>query len=177
MFRTFILLAAAAFLGAGCAHVGIGGITPGVTTEAELRAKLGAPGMSWNEPDGGRQLEYSGQPMGTFCHMVFIAADGKVREVRQVFTEANFALVVPGMTQDEVRRLLGRPEEIVRYHFKPDEEEWSWRIEETTEKWVYFNAYFGRDGRLLRAHKTTIYKQSGPSFSRGSKIDSSSRSA
>lgn len=176
MFRTFILLAAAAFLGAGCAHVGIGGITPGVTTEAELRAKLGAPGMSWNEPDGGRQLEYSGQPMGTFCHMVFIAPDGKVREVRQVFTEANFALVVPGMTQDEVRRLLGRPEEIVRYHFKPDEEEWSWRIEETTEKWVYFNAYFGRDGRLLRAHKTTIYKQSGPSFSRGSKIDSSSRS-
>ena len=114
--------------------------------------------------------------MGTFCHMVFIAPDGKVREVRQVFTEANFALVVPGMTQDEARRLLGRPEEIVRYHFKPDEEEWSWRIEETAESWVDFNAYFGRDGRLLRAHKTTIYKQSGPSFSRSSKIDSSSRS-
>ena len=165
MFRTFILLAAAAFLGAGCAHVGIGGITPGVTTEAELRAKLGAPGMSWNEPDGGRQLEYSSQPMGTFCHMVFIAPDGKVREVRQVFTEANFALVMTGMTQDEARRLLGRPEEIVRFHFKPDELVWSWRIEDTGEKMVHFNAYFGADGRVLRSDRTTFYKASGASLS------------
>lgn len=171
-----ILAALLLLLGAGCSHLGVGGFAPGVTTEAEVRTKLGAPGMSWAEPDGGRLLEYSGQPSGTFCHMILIGADGKVREVRQAFTEANFARVVSGLTQDEVRRLLGKPEEIVRYHFKPDEEEWSWRIEETTEKWVYFNAYFGRDGRLLRAHKTTIYKQSGPSFSRGSKIDSSARS-
>jgi hypothetical protein len=73
--------------------------------------------------------------------------------------------------------LLGKPEQVLRYHFKPDEEVWNWRIEETTEKFVYFNAYFGRDGRLLRSDRVTEYKASGPSFSRGSKIDSGTRSA
>ena len=72
MFKTIIALTAAALLGAGCGHLGMSGITPGATTETDVRAKLGAPDMSWAEPDGGRQLEYSGQPMGTFCYMVFI---------------------------------------------------------------------------------------------------------
>lgn len=164
MLRTFILLAAAALLGAGCTHLGVSGLAPGVATEADVRAKLGAPGMSWAEPDGGKLLEYSGQPNGTFCHMIAIAPDGKVREIRQAFTEANFRRVVPGLTQDEVRRLLGRPEETLRFHLKPDEEVWTWRIDETTEKFEYFNAYFGRDGRLLRSERLVVYKASGPSF-------------
>jgi hypothetical protein len=169
MFRTFILLAVGALLGA-CTHLGVSGFASGITTEAEVRAKLGAPGMSWTEADGGKQLEYSGQPNGTFCHMILIGPDGKVREIRQAFTEANFRRVVPGLTQDEVRRLLGRPEEKVRFHLKPDEEVWTWRIDESTEKIENFNAYFGRDGRLLRTDRTVVYKASGPSLTRG-KID------
>lgn len=177
MLRTFILLAAAALLGAGCTHLGVSGLAPGAATEADVRAKLGAPGMSWAEPDGGKLLEYSGQPNGTFCHMILIGPDGKVREIRQAFTEANFRRVVPGLTQDEVRRLLGRPEETVRFHLKPDEEVWTWRIDESTEKIEHFNAYFGRDGRLLRTDRTVVYKASGPSLTKGSQIDSRARSA
>ena len=163
---TGILAILVLLFGAGCSHLGVGGFAPGVTTEAEVRAKLGAPGMSWAEPDGGRLLEYSGQPSGTFCHMILVGADGRVREIRQAFTEENFRRVVPGLTQDEVRRLLGRPEETLRFHLKPDEEVWSWRIEDTTEKTEHFNAYFGRDGRLLRSDRTIFYKASGPSFTR-----------
>jgi tetrahydromethanopterin S-methyltransferase subunit F len=177
MFRTFTILAASLLLGAACSHLGVGSFAPGVTTEAEVRAKLGAPGMSWTEADGGKLLEYSGQPNGTFCHMILIGADGKVREIRQAFTEANFNRVVPGLTQDEVRRLLGRPEETLRFHLKPDEEVWTWRIDETTEKIEYFHAYFGRDGRLLRTGRSTYYKGSGPGFTKGSQIDSPARSA
>ena len=146
-----ILAALFLLLGAGCSHLGVGGFAPGATTEAEVRARLGSPGMSWAEPDGGKLLEYSGQPNGTFCHMIVIGPDGKVREIRQAFTEATFRRVVPGLTQDEVRRLLGRPEDTLRFHLKPDEEVWTWRIDETTEKFEYFNAYFGREGRLLRS--------------------------
>jgi len=156
---------------AGCAHLGVGGFAPGVTTESEVRAKLGAPGMNWSEPDGGKVLEYSGQPNGTFCHMIAIGPDGKVREIRQVFNEATYARVVPGLARDEVRRLLGRPEEIVRFHLRPDEEVWTWRIDETTEKLEYFNAYFGTDGRVLRTDRTVFYKASGPSFTRRSGFD------
>lgn len=161
-------------LAAGCSHLGPVGIAAGVATEADVRAKLGAPVMSWAEPDGGRLLEYSGQPSGTFCHMILVGADGKVREIRQAFTEENFRRVVPGLTQDEVRRLLGRPEETLRFHLKPDEEVWSWRIDETTEKIEYFNAYFGTDGRLLRSDRTVAYKASGPGFTHR-KIDRTSR--
>jgi len=160
------LVFAALFLLAGCTHVGIGGFAPGSTTEAELRAKLGAPGMVWTESDGSRLLEFSGQPNGTFCYMITVGPDGKVREVRQAFSEENFRRVVPGLTQDGVRRLLGRPEETLRFRLKPDEEVWTWRIEDTTEKTEHFNAYFGRDGRLLRSDRTIFYKASGPSFTR-----------
>ncbi len=164
MFRPFVILAASVLLGVGCTHLGVGGLAPGLSTEADVRAKLGAPGMSWAEPDGGKLLEYSGQPNGTFCHMIAIGPDGKVREVRQAFTEANFRRVVPGLNQDQVRRLLGGPEDISRFHLKPDEEVWTWRIDETTEKIEYFIAYFGRDGRLLRSERMVEYKASGPSF-------------
>jgi hypothetical protein len=177
MKKPFLVLAAIVLLGTGCTHLGVGGFTPGVTTEAGVRAKLGAPGMSWTEADGSKLLEYSGQPNGTFCHMILIGPDGKVREIRQAFTEANFNRVLPGLTQDEVRRLLGRPEETLRFHLKPDEEVWTWRIDETTEKIEYFHAYFGRDSRLLRTGRSTFYKGSGPGFTKGSEIDSAARSA
>ncbi len=152
--------------GAGCAHLGVSGFAPGHTTETELRAKLGAPDRVWTEPDGGRLLEFSGQPNGAFCYMIAIGPDGKVREIRQAFTDANFARVVPGLTQDETRRLLGAPEEKLRFALKPDEDAWSWRIEDTTEKTVHFNAYFGADGRLLRTDRSVFYKASGPGFTR-----------
>lgn len=163
MVRRIIFPLGCALLLAGCAHLGSERIAPGFT-ESEVRAKLGAPGMSWAEPDGGKLLEYSGQPGGTFCRMIAIAPDGKVREVRQAFTEENFRRVASGLTQDQVRRLLGRPEETLRFHLKPDEEVWTWRIEDTTEKLVHFNAYFGRDGRLLRSDRSTFYKASGPTL-------------
>lgn len=175
MRKTLSILAVSLFLPlAGCGTLGVGGLAPGVATETEVRAKLGPPGMSWAEPGGGKLLEYSGQPSGTFCHMILIGADGKVREIRQAFTEENFRRVVPGLAQDEVRRLLGRPEETLRFHLKPDEEVWTWRIDETTEKIEYFNAYFGRDGRLLRSDRTVVYKASGPGFTHR-KIDRTSR--
>ena len=129
------------FLGAGCTHLGVGGFAPGVTTEAEIRARL-----------------------GTFCHMILVGPDGRVREIRQAFSEDNFRRVVAGLTQDQVRRLLGGPEEKVRFALKPDEEVWSWRYEDTSEKTSYLNAYFGKDGRVLRADRSVVYKASGPSF-------------
>lgn len=168
--RNLIASFIAAFLllgGVGCTHLGTSGFAAGRTTEAELRARLGAPDMVWTEPDGGRLLEFSGQPSGTFCYMIAVGPDGRVREIRQAFSEENLRRVVPGLTQDETRRLLGGPEEKLRFTLKPEEEVWSWRIEDTTEKTVHFNAYFGADGRLLRTDRSTFYKASGPSFTRG----------
>lgn len=151
---------------AGCTHLGVSGFAPGSTTEEELRARLGAPGMVWTEPDGSRLLEFSGQPSGTFCYMISVGPDGRVREIRHAFSEDNLRRVVPGLTQDGTRRLLGAPEEKLRFALKPEEEVWSWRIGDSTEKTEFFNAYFGGDGRLLRTDRSVFYKASGPSFTR-----------
>ncbi|HMM54046.1 MAG TPA: hypothetical protein PKC23_03385 [Candidatus Desulfobacillus sp.] len=156
------ILAAAVLLASACAHLATDGLLPGVASEADVRARLGEPGMSWSEPDGGKLLEYSGQPNGTFCRMIVIGPDGKLREIRDAFTAENFARVLPGLGEDEVRRLLGAPQEIVRFDLKPDEEVWSWLVGETSEKYEYFNVYFGRDRRLLRSNRSVIYKASGP---------------
>ena len=47
MSRHIIALIAVMLLSAACAHLGVGDFTPGVTTETDVRAKLGAPDMSW----------------------------------------------------------------------------------------------------------------------------------
>jgi len=161
MFRTILISGAAMLLGA-CGHFGFSSLAPGVTTEAEVHARLGAPEASWAEPDGGKLLEYSGQPNGTFAYMILIGPDGRVKEIRSAFTEENFRRVVPGLTQDEVRRLLGHPETVVRFFLKPDENVWSWRIDDDSEKTEYFNAYFGPDDRLRRTDRTLQFKASGP---------------
>lgn len=161
----FTLFAAWLML-AGCTHLGVSGFAPGSTTEEELRARLGAPGRVWTEPDGSRLLEFSGQPSGTFCYMISVGPDGRVREIRHAFSEDNLRRVVPGLTQDGTRRLLGAPEEKLRFALKPEEEVWSWRIGDSTEKTEFFNAYFGGDGRLLRTDRSVFYKASGPSFTR-----------
>ena len=88
MQKTLALLAAFLLPAlAGCA--GTGSFATGVTTEAGLRARHGAPGMIWNEPDGSLLLEYSGQPNGTFAYLVLVGADGRVREIRPAFTDAD----------------------------------------------------------------------------------------
>lgn len=160
MFKLVIILASSVLLVAGCTNLGVGGFSPGITTEAEVRARLGTPGMVWNEPDGGRLLEFSGQPNGTYCHIISVGPDGRIRDILQAFSEENFRRVVPGLTQDQVRRLLGGPEEKVRYALKPDEEVWSWRYDETPDKISYFLAYFGLDRGLLRTGRFIFYKPS-----------------
>jgi hypothetical protein len=47
--------------------------------------------------------------------------------LRQVLTPANFAKVQPGMTPDELRRLLGKPARSTPYPLKRQTElEWRW---------------------------------------------------
>ncbi len=44
--------------------------------------------------------------------MVTIGADGKVARIEQVLTAENFARVRPGMSQDQIRRMLGKPTKV-----------------------------------------------------------------
>lgn len=104
-------------------------LQPGVSTEADVRDRFGAPENIWNEPDGARTFEYNRQPAGQVNYMITLGADGRLVQVRQVLTPENFARITPGMDMAEVRRSLGRPAKVIPFPLK-GETYHDWRFAE-----------------------------------------------
>ena len=123
-------IAAIATILPGCDSAVLQDIKPGVTTAVEVRARMGDPGYEFRNEDGGVTWEYTRQPSGVHCYMITFGSDQIVRSVDQVLTEANYAKVQPGMTRDQVRRLLGQPARVENFN-NLREEVWEWRIEGT----------------------------------------------
>jgi outer membrane protein assembly factor BamE (lipoprotein component of BamABCDE complex) len=111
-----------------CDYVNTKEIKPGVTTQAEVRNRMGEPGfVHWND-DGTATWEYARQPNGMKCYMITFNSDQIVSKLEQVLNEANYAKVREGMSKDDVRRLLGAPATQQRFD-NLHEEIWEWRIE------------------------------------------------
>lgn len=134
---------------------------PGQTGEAEIRAHFGQPAMEWQNTDGSVTLEYPHGPAGTTTDMVTLNPDRTLRSIEQVLTDATFAKVKPGMTQDDIRRLLGRPGEI-RPPYADKGAEWKWHINDLIafEEW-YFFVDFDRDGKVISSEKMRVVRGSG----------------
>jgi len=60
----------------------------------------------------GSRLEFPRGPYGRHTWFVYFDATGHASRAEQVLTEENFLLINPGMAQDEVLALLGRPSEV-----------------------------------------------------------------
>ena len=147
--RAWALLLAVTPLGAACDFIAQKDLTPGQSTEADVRRWMGQPEMIWEESDGSRTLEYPRGPMGKETYFVTIGADGRFRRIEQVLTEENFRKVQPGMTRDQVRQILGKPGEISRFK-RQNEEVWGWRYLEATQRTMFFYAHFDQDTGLLK---------------------------
>ncbi|SAL73572.1 lipoprotein [Caballeronia terrestris] len=129
-------------------------LKPGVTTEAEIRNQMGEPETARTFTDGSRRLEYPRGPAGTTTYMVDLDANGRFVAATQVLTAENIAKVRPGMSQDEVRRLLGKPTTVAEYPLKK-ERVWSWHWEEGgVTRDAMFNAHFGPDGILTTTSRS-----------------------
>lgn len=97
----------------------------GQSTEADVRARMGAPTDTRVEPNGDRIWEYPTGPQGYQTHRVRIGSDGKVKEVAQLLSEEQLEKVIPGQTtKSDVRKLFGRP---AFEHLYRVGETWSWR--------------------------------------------------
>ena len=77
----------------------------------ELIAKMGQPDRQRQMPTGTR-LEFPRGPMGVHTWFVYLDASGHAIRSEQVLTEQNFNQIIPGMAQDWVLQLLGRPGEV-----------------------------------------------------------------
>ena len=110
----------------GCDPQRIAELEEGVSTEADVRARFGEPGQIWDGPAGERILEYTRQPAGHENYMISIAPDGRMTALRQVLNPAMFARVQPGMSMEDVRRMLGQPMKVTPYPLK-GETHYDWR--------------------------------------------------
>ncbi|CAM4271720.1 outer membrane protein assembly factor BamE [Comamonas aquatilis] len=133
----------------GCDEQKIKELEEGLSTEADVRAKFGEPERVWPEQDGSRTFEYNRQPAGARNYMITIDADGKMSALRQVLAPHNFAKIVPGMEENEVRRMLGKPAKMMTYQLK-QETEWDWNYIDPPTREMQFTVTFGSDGRVLR---------------------------
>ncbi|MGE0097111.1 MAG: outer membrane protein assembly factor BamE [Hydrogenophaga sp.] len=109
------LLCASALLLAACDPQNISELEEGVSTEADVRERFGAPEAVWEAEDGAQVYEYNRQPAGHRNYMITIGPDGRMAAIRQVLTPQNFAQVVPGMPMEAVRRMLGKPMKVTTY--------------------------------------------------------------
>ena len=147
MRRLIAALTVAALLVA-CDAQRIEELVPGSSTESDVRKQFGEPVQIVERADGSKSLEYPRQPEGWTNYRMTIAADGKLATIEQLLTAENFAKVGPGMGQEDVRRLLGRPARTRNYALKPGEEHWDWRFMDGQVKKV-FTVSFGAEQRVV----------------------------
>ena len=102
------------------------GLTPGVSTLAQVREQMGNPETERVFDDGSRRLEYPRGPQGLKTWMIDIGPNGRLVAITQALTAENFAKIRIGMSEDEVRRLLGKPGQVAGYRLKK-ETVWSWK--------------------------------------------------
>lgn len=142
-------LTAGVLLGlAACDPQRIDKLEEGVSTEADVRKQFGDPVTVTVAPDGSRTMDYPRQPEGWTNYVIQIGADGKMSSLRQLLNPDNFAKVQPGLTQQQVRELLGRPAKTVPYALK-NEEVWDWRFKQNGQQSKLFSVTFAADGKVV----------------------------
>jgi hypothetical protein len=117
----------------------------------ELVATMGAPDMQ-RQTTVGTRLEFPRGPSGHHTWFVYLDATGRATRAEQVLTEPNFQQITPGMAQDEVRQMLGRPSHTQGLG-RSRGEVWSYRYEN------HFCQWFQVEISLEQQVRSTAYGQ------------------
>ena len=149
--KPWIIIISALLLNACGAYLGYG-LKPGEDGLEDVVRALGNPAMRWQNEDGSAQLAFPRGPMGYHTYMATIGADGKLRQIVNVLDEKNFARIRPGMSKEEVLRILGPsyPNWTV-YFERRDELVWEWRYCDTWNEAARFNVLFDNTRGTVRS--------------------------
>lgn len=140
-----------------CDGVNLEALKPGISTAFEVRDRMGVPSMEWKDADGTVTWEYPRTPEGMVNYMIVIGPDNVLREVRQVLTEENFGKVRPGMSKDEIRRLLGKPAHELHFSLKK-EDVWDWKTKSEPSMDWFFNVHFDESGLVVKTSSNFLAK-------------------
>lgn len=131
-------------------------LKPGVSTAADVTKAMGPHTLEWKEQDGGATWEFPRGPAGVVTYMVTLGKDGVLKEIRQVLTDANFARLQPGLSQDEVRRMVGRPAQTMKFP-NLQEDVWSWKYETgPNEQWMFHVHFSLADQKVKRTSRNRV---------------------
>jgi len=72
---------------------------------------MGPPAMEMRDPDGTRLLYYPRGPLGNQTYLAAIGPEGNLREISNVLNDGVFNAIRPGLTEEQVLRMIGPPRE------------------------------------------------------------------
>ncbi len=114
---------------AACASYSGSSLQPGQARLEDVQGIMGPPAMRWQDADGSVQLAYPRGPFGYHTFMARLGPDGRLQSMANVLEPATFARIRPGITKDEVLRVLGPPDPALTVYFEArDELVWDWRF-------------------------------------------------
>jgi hypothetical protein len=142
----------ASMLLAACASYSGSGLKPGEARLDEVQALMGLSALRWQDADGSIQLAYPRGPAGLESFMVKLGPDGLLQSIANVLNEQTFARIRPGITKDEVLRLIGPPDYSRSVYFKArDELAWEWRFREVYGNPARFAVLFDATAGTVRS--------------------------
>jgi hypothetical protein len=159
MARAFslLLLAVAAV---GCASYSGHGLKPGVATEADVVNAMGPPALQFDSADGSSRLAYPRGPLGTRTFMVDLGADRKLQAISQVLDDDTFHRIQPGLTKDQVVRMIGPPGDTMFFP-RLSHTAWDYRFTDTWGYLAIFSVTFDRDGIVVSKISQRIERDRG----------------
>jgi len=146
---------------AACAAYSGRGLQPGTSTEAEVRRTMGEPAMQFPNGDGSRQLAYPRGPLGTQTYMVHVRRDGVLDTIEPVLRDGVFNGIRPGLTQDDVLRMIGPPRDTMSFP-RQGHTAWDWKYQDTWGYPAIFSVTFDRDGRVVSKISQRLDRSDGP---------------
>lgn len=137
-------------------EAGLDKLAKGISSEADVRLAMGQPDAVWEEPDGSRALQYPKGPAGARTWTFLIDRSGKLKDFKQVLNEETFSRIAPGMTKEEISKMLGRPKSVMQFKQKK-EEVWDWRYMSSTDATGtrLFNVHFDMDTEKVTRTSTS----------------------
>ena len=143
-----LLALSLALFAAGCAMYDGRGLRVGASNEGEVRGVMGVPAVEFGSDDGGKDLVYPRGPLGIQTFIAHVGRNGTLEEIRPVLKDEVFRRIRPGLTQDEVLRMIGPPGE--KMHFAmSNTTAWDYRFVDTWGYTAIFSAVFDARGILV----------------------------
>ena len=131
---------------AGCAATG-SNLSPGAS-EADVRSAMGTPSLELRDPDGTRLLYYPRGPLGNQTYVASLSSSGTLMEVRNVLGDGTFNSIRPGLTEQEVLRMIGPPREKA-YFSNLGQTAWDYKFQDTWGYESIFSVMIDKNGIVV----------------------------